>query len=225
MVLRCDGGSAFFQSASVQQIVFLQIDQRLGKLFQIEVLCPPCVTGTLSFLQLCLNINQQTATGFCGSIHDPLLFQGMRFRSGNDGAKIIRGIANALIGRLGSVLFVGMSDVGNRMQGSFGSDRDHYTKTLMRPDLLILDDLGAGRSTSFVKERVFDVVDKRLLTGKPMIVMTNIPLSVMKQAADLDDRRIFDRILEVCVPIMFDGDSFRKSTAADNLKTAARLLG
>ena len=26
----------------------------------------------------------------------------------------------------------------------------------------------------------------------------------------------FDRILEVCVPIMFGGDSFRKSTAADN---------
>ena len=82
-----------------------------------------------------------------------------------------------------------------------------------------------AHNTSFVKERVFDVVDKRLLTGKPMIVTTNIPLSVMKQAADLDDRRIFDRILEVCVPIMFDGDSFRKSTAADNLKKAARLLG
>ena len=29
-------------------------------------------------------------------------------------------------------------------------------------------------------------------------------------------RRFFDRILEVCVPIMFSGDSFRKSTAADN---------
>ena len=100
-------------------------------------------------------------------------------------------------------------------------------KSLMRPDLLILDDLGAARNTSFSfgKERVFDVVDKRLLTGKPMIITTNIPLSVMKQAADLDDCRIFDRILETCVPIMFDGDSFRKSTAADNLKTAARLLG
>ena len=134
-------------------------------------------------------------------------------------------IANALIDRLESVLFVGMSDVVNRMQGNFGTDRDHYMKSLMRPDLLILDDLGAERNTSFGKERVFDVVDKRLLTGKPMIVTTNIPLSVMKQAADLDDRRIYDRILEVCVPIMFDGDSFRKSTAADNLKTAARLLG
>ena len=134
-------------------------------------------------------------------------------------------IANALIDRLESVLFVGMSDVVNRMQGNFGTDRDHYMKSLMRPDLLILDDLGAERNTSFGKERVFDVVDKRLLTGKPMIVTTNIPLSVMKQAVDLDDRRIYDRILEVCVPIMFDGDSFRKSTAADNLKTAARLLG
>ena len=69
------------------------------------------------------------------------------------------------------------------------------------------------------------MVDKRRLTDEPMIFTTNIPLSVMKQATDLDDRRIFDRILEVCVPIMFGGDSFRKSTAVDNLKKAARLLG
>ena len=133
-------------------------------------------------------------------------------------------IANALVDRLESVLFVGMSDVVNRMQGNFGSDRDHYMKSLMRPDLLILDDLGAERNTSFGKERVFDVVDKRLLTDKPMIVTTNIPLSVMKQAADLDDRRIFDRILEVCVPIRFDGENFRKGSASANVKKAAKLL-
>ena len=50
-------------------------------------------------------------------------------------------------------------------------------------EMCIRDSLGAERNTSFGKERVFDVVDKRLLTGKPMIVTTNIPLSVMKQAA------------------------------------------
>ena len=133
-------------------------------------------------------------------------------------------IANALIDRLESVLFVGMSDVVNRMQGNFGSDRDHYMKSLMRPDLLILDDLGAERNTSFGKERVFDVVDKRLLTDKPMIVTTNIPLSVMKQAADWDARRIFDRILEVCVPIRFDGENFRKGNASANIKKAAEML-
>ena len=129
-------------------------------------------------------------------------------------------IANALIDRLESVLFVGMSDAVNRMQGNFGTDRDHYMKSLMRPDLLILDDLGAERNTSFGRERVFDVVDKRLLTGKPMIVTTNIPLSVMKQAVDLDDRRI----LEVCVPIRFDGENFRKGNASANIKKAAEML-
>ena len=42
-------------------------------------------------------------------------------------------VANALIDRLESVLFVGMSGVVNRMQGNFGADRDHYMKSLMRP--------------------------------------------------------------------------------------------
>ena len=106
----------------------------------------------------------------------------------------------------------------------FGADRDAYLKMLMRPELLILDDLGAERNTSFGRERVFDVVNKRLLTGKPMIVTTNIPLSVIQKATDLDERRIYDRILEVCVPIQFNGENFRKGNTAENVKRAARIL-
>lgn len=133
-------------------------------------------------------------------------------------------IANALIDRMISVLYVGMSDVVNRMQGNFGADRDSYIKQLMRPDLLILDDLGAERNTSYGKECVFDVVNRRLLSGKPMIITTNITLSAMQKATDLDDRRIYDRILEVCVPILFNGENFRKGNAAENIKKAAELL-
>ena len=121
-------------------------------------------------------------------------------------------IANALIEKMVSVLFVGLSDMVNRMQGNFGADRDAYLKTLMRPE------------TSFGKERVFDVVNKRLLTGKPMIVTTNIPLSVMRKATDLDERRIYDRVLEVCVPIRFNGESFRRGNAAENIRRAAEIL-
>ncbi len=90
-------------------------------------------------------------------------------------------ITNALIDRLESVLFVGMSDVVNRMQGNFGADRDSYMTSLMRPELLILDDLGAERNTSFGKERVFDVINRRRLTGKPMIITTNIPIVTMQK--------------------------------------------
>ncbi len=88
----------------------------------------------------------------------------------------------------------------------------------------ILDDLGAERNTSYGKERVFDVVNRRTLTGKPLIITTNIALSVMQKAADLDDRCIYDRILEVCVPVLFDGENFRKGNAAENLKKAAQIL-
>lgn len=73
-------------------------------------------------------------------------------------------------------------------------------------------------------QHMFDVVNNRLLSGKPMIITTIIPLNVMQKAADLDDRRIFDRILEVCVPVVFGGDSFRKTNAADNMQKAARYL-
>ena len=133
-------------------------------------------------------------------------------------------IANALIDRMISVLYVDMTDVVNRMQGNFGADRDSYLKRITRPDLLILDDLGAERNTSYGKERVFDIVNRRLLSRKPMIITTNIALSVMQKATDLDDRRIYDRVLEVCVPVLFDGENFRKSNAAENLKKAAQIL-
>ncbi len=134
-------------------------------------------------------------------------------------------IANALIERMVTVLFVPMSDVVNRMQGNFGADRDNYMKHLMRPDLLILDDLGAERNTSFGKERVFDVVNRRLLSGKPMIITTNITLAAMKNAADLDDRRIYDRVLEVCLPVHFKGQNFREINRRANIENAIKLLG
>ena len=134
-------------------------------------------------------------------------------------------IANALIEKGHSVRFVGLSDVVNRMQGVYGRDRDDYMESLLKPELLILDDLGSERNTSFGREQVFDVINKRTLSGKPLIVTTNIPLHVMQSAIDIQERRIYDRILEVCVPIRFDGENFRKAGAAENRKKTAALLG
>ncbi len=133
-------------------------------------------------------------------------------------------VANALIEQGRSVLFVCLGDIVNHMQGCYGSEREDYTKSLLKPELLILDDLGAERNTSFGKEQVFDVINKRTLSGKPMIVTTNIPLHIMQNATDTGERRIYDRILAVCTPIRFDGENFRKGIAAENRTKAAALL-
>lgn len=57
-----------------------------------------------------------------------------------------------------------------------------------------------------------------------MIITTNISLTALRKAADLNDRRIYDRILKVCVPVMFKGENFRKGNAAENLKKSAKML-
>ena len=64
----------------------------------------------------------------------------------------------------------------------------------------------------------------RGIKGGDMIITTNIPIVTMQKAASLDERRIYDRILEVCVPIRFDGENFRRGNAKHNLEKVAQLL-
>ena len=133
-------------------------------------------------------------------------------------------IANALIERMISVLFVDVHDVVNRMSPNSGIDYDAYVKRYIRPDLLILDDLGAERSTSYARERVCDVVNRRLLSGKPLIITTNIPPSAMGDTTDQNEMRIYQRILAACVPVLFHGENFRQRNAAEKLKRAVEIF-
>ena len=55
-------------------------------------------------------------------------------------------------------------------------------------------------------------------TGKPMLVTTNLPLSVLQSTDDLAEKRIFDRLLERCVPVLSDGESLRREKAKENLR-------
>lgn len=133
-------------------------------------------------------------------------------------------IANALIDELHSVSFISVSDAVCSIQGRFGIDREEYLNSLLRPELLILDDLGSERSTSYGREQIFSIVDKRILSGKPLIVTTNIPLKLMKESRDISDRRIYDRILSVCLPLCFEGRNFRAEIKDSNMKSALSLM-
>lgn len=92
-----------------------------------------------------------------------------------------------------------------------------------RYDLLILDDLGVERNTSYAMEQMFQVVDRRYRSCKPLIVTTNLSLEQMKNAPDVEHSRIYGRILEYCAPILFSGKDMRKNNA-DTTKTTAREI-
>lgn len=67
-------------------------------------------------------------------------------------------------------------------------------------DYLILDDLAAERSTEFGQEIIFQVVDGRYIKRKPIIASTNLSLNELKNTDNLLQGRVFDRLLERCMP-------------------------
>lgn len=97
-------------------------------------------------------------------------------------------------------------------------ERECYVNKLLDCGLLILDDFGMERQTEYAREQVFNIINGRYLAGKPMVITTNLTLQHMKNPDSMAEKRIFDRVLEVCIPVYFDGESLRNAKAAENLR-------
>lgn len=101
---------------------------------------------------------------------------------------------------------------------------EYTVSRLVRPSLLVLDDLGAERSTEYAIESVYNIIDSRYRSGKPLIITTNLTLLEMKDPEDMRYRRIYDRIFEACYPVQFKGKSFRKISAVQRFDEMRRWL-
>ena len=105
-------------------------------------------------------------------------------------------------------------------------DKNEYIKNLNKNSLLIIDDFGMERDTPFALEQIYNVIDSRYTASKPLIVTTNLTLEEMlKTDTQTDLRRIYDRVLEMCVPIFFEGESKRTENAKHKLEKLKEILG
>lgn len=102
---------------------------------------------------------------------------------------------------------------------------DELCSRMAAIDLLILDDLGAERSTDYALEQIYNIVDSRYRVGLPVIYTTNLTLEELKHPSDLRYARIYDRILERCFPVEFRGNSRRKAGAWQGFEDMQALLG
>ena len=59
---------------------------------------------------------------------------------------------------------------------------------------------------------------------KPMIITTNLTLEELKHPEDLAHSRIYDRILERCVPLKINNQNIRELNAVANMSEARKLL-
>ncbi|MEA4895127.1 MAG: ATP-binding protein, partial [Oscillospiraceae bacterium] len=105
-----------------------------------------------------------------------------------------------------------------------GIDKNAYIDEFADYKLLIIDDLGAERESSYALEQVYNVLNERYKNGQPLIITTNLTLDEMKNPKNMGYQRIYDRVLELCVPIHFKGESIRKDIAKGNLAYAKVFL-
>ena len=74
------------------------------------------------------------------------------------------------------------------------TDKTEYINALASYQLLIIDDLGVERNSEYALGIIFSVIDRRIRPGRPLIIMTNLPLKEIKNETMLDKRRIYDRV-------------------------------
>lgn len=120
---------------------------------------------------------------------------------------------------------VGCISTANLMNILGKWDRTEIMDAITRVKLLVLDDLGAERDTSYSAELLYSVIDARYRAQLPTIVTTNFALSDMEKESDIWRSRIYDRIVEMCpIAIKMEGASRRAEIAGERKRKARSLL-
>ena len=132
-------------------------------------------------------------------------------------------IANGLIEKEISVRMTNFTTILNDLGASF-EGRNEYIERLCRFPLLIIDDLGTERGTEYALEHVYNVIDSRYRSGKPLMLTANISPDVLNNPPDIAHARIYSRILEMCVPIHVMGIQNRKQTAQRKMETLKNMM-
>lgn len=163
----------------------------------------------------------QLAKGYVARFEDfKARGKGLLFLGGTGTGKTFAAccIANALLDKGYSVKVATFAEIAAKLQGSWG--KEEIYKELVRYDLLVLDDLGAERDTSYMDEIVFTVIDSRSAAQKPIIVTTNVDAAEFVNGGERAKNRVFSRLYEMCVPVAVNGRDRRRErmvreTAAD----------
>ena len=133
-------------------------------------------------------------------------------------------IANALLDKGVPVIMTNFARLLNKLTDMYSGDRNAYIDSFKKYPLMIVDDLGMERNSEFAREQVFSVIDSRYRSQLPMIVTTNLSLEELKDPTDLSRARIYDRVLERCLPIRVNEQNIRELNQAAVLARAKQLL-
>lgn len=133
-------------------------------------------------------------------------------------------IASAMMDRKVPTLMTSATRILNAVSGIERNKNSVYD-SLRAFDLLILDDFGAERQSSFALEQITRLIDDRAKGKKPLILSTNLTLATLKNPENLELARIYDRVMAMCVPVRLTGQSHRAKQAEERMEWLKGILG
>lgn len=133
-------------------------------------------------------------------------------------------IANSVLNQGCSVYMTKLSVLMSKMQENYSENKLHLLNKINDVDLFILDDMGTERHTETAMELIFDIIDKRYLSKKPIIISTNLTQDEFTNNENTQYRRIFDRIIENCTFVKSDIKNQRADKAAINKQDLLKIL-
>jgi len=88
-----------------------------------------------------------------------------------------------------------LSDIRSTYGDATESNESDLLDEVNAPDLLVLDDLGAEKTSEWVNDRLYLIVNRRYESGKPVVVTTNLSLDELIRKVG---ERTVSRLCEIC---------------------------
>lgn len=118
-------------------------------------------------------------------------------------------IASELADKGYLVVYTRIPKLVTAMNADNGRERHYITRMIERADLLIIDDLGVERETDYMLEQVDGIINTRYKAKKPLLITTNLSPYVLINSEDINHRRPYERIMEMCKPVEIVGSNRR----------------
>ena len=121
-------------------------------------------------------------------------------------------IVNELVEHGIRAKFVGMAEMLQSIKDSFdaesGESSAEIIGTVKNVPILVLDDIGVERQTTWVEETVYGILDYRISNGKVTFFTSNTEVDALKY-----DERIKNRITRMALVVKFPEESVRLKIA------------
>ena len=151
-------------------------------------------------LDFAKNFKQKQETG------EGILFYG---GSGNGKTHLAVAIVREVVRQGYSAIFQPAAELQYRLNATYndsGESEAEIMNGLVESDLTVIDDLGKGKWSEKVEERIYVILDGRYRELRPTVITTNLKLSDLEGYVG---NAVFDRLKEMCVFVLNSAKSYR----------------